>query len=93
MVLKVMEDCEMASWFCHLTTGKLFQPSSKWVLFSNQGKIGKGKEWDGLCLSSAVNKIQWASTPTVPMAFKLWETFSFIFCSVMSNANLYSTNT
>ena len=69
----------MASWFRHPTTGKFCQPSSKWVPFSNQGRIGQGKERDGLCLLSAVTKIQWASTPTVPMAFRLWETFSFTF--------------
>ena len=38
-------------------TGKLCQPSSKWVPFSNQGRIRKLKERDGLPLLSAVPKI------------------------------------
>ena len=31
---------------------------------------------DGLCFLSAVPKIQWTLTPTVPMAIRLWETFT-----------------
>ena len=45
------------------TTGKLCQPSSERVLFSNQDRIRRRKERDGLCLSSAVPKIQWFSNP------------------------------
>ena len=32
--------------------------SSEWVPFSNQGRIRRQKERDGLCLSSAVPMIQ-----------------------------------
>ena len=39
----------------------LCQPSSKWVPFSNQGRIRQRKERDGLSYSSAVPKIQWDS--------------------------------
>ena len=45
------------------TNGKLCQPNSKWVSFSNQGKIMQGKERDGLRLSSAV---MWARPPAPP---------------------------
>ena len=41
----------------------LCQPSSKWVLFSIQGRIRQRKERDWLRLSSAVPKIQWDSIP------------------------------
>ena len=47
------------------------QPSSKWVPFLNAGKIRQGKERDGLCLSSAVPKIQWDSNPTALTAIRL----------------------
>ena len=36
----------------------LCQPSSKWVPFSNEGRLRQRKEKDGLRLSSAVPKIQ-----------------------------------
>ena len=41
----------------------LCQPSSKWVTFSNQGKIMQRKERDVLCLSFAVPMVQWDSDP------------------------------
>ena len=37
------------------------QPSSKWVPFSNKGRIRQRKERNGICLSSAMPKIQWDS--------------------------------
>ena len=53
--------------------GKLCQPSSKWVPFSNHGRIRKRKEWDGLS-PRYIGQI----TPTAPMAIRLWETFTFL---------------
>ena len=47
----------------------LCQPSSKWVPFSNQGRIRQRKERDGLCLSSAVPRIQWDSNPHCPYSY------------------------
>ena len=44
----------------------LCQPSSKWVPFSNQGRIRQRKERDGLRLSSPVPKIQQVSNPHSP---------------------------
>ena len=41
----------------------LCQPSSKWVPVSNQGRIRKQKEKDGLCLSYTEPKIQWVFKP------------------------------
>ena len=41
----------------------LCQPSSKWVPFSNQGRIRQRKERDVLRHSSAVTKIHWDSKP------------------------------
>ena len=49
----------------------LWQPSSEWVPFSNQGRLRQQKERDGLRLSSAVPKVQWHSNPTVPRAIRL----------------------
>ena len=43
--------------------------SSKWVPFSNQIGIRQRKERDGLCLSSAVPKIQWYSNPNCPYGY------------------------
>ena len=57
----------------------LCQPSSKWVTFSNQGKIRQRKERDGLCLSFAVPMIQWDCNPTAPTTIRLWETFTLTF--------------
>ena len=52
------------------------QPSSKWVTFSNQGKIMQQKERDVFCLYFAVPMVQWDSNPTAPTAIRLWETFT-----------------
>ena len=57
----------------------LCQSSSKWVTFSNQGKIRQRKEPDGLRISFAVPMIQWDSNPTAPTAIRLWETFILTF--------------
>ena len=46
------------------------QSSSKWIPYSNKGRIRQRKDRDGLRLSSAVPKIQWDSTG-------LWEAFTF----------------
>ena len=43
---------------CEDWKNSLCQPSSKWVSFSNKGKIRQRKERDGLRLSSAMPKIQ-----------------------------------
>ena len=58
MVQKVAIRCEFEAGIHHVTIGKLCQPSSKWVPFSNERRIRLGYERDGLCLSSAVPKIQ-----------------------------------
>ena len=57
----------------------LCQPSSKRVSFSNQRRIRQRKKRDGLCLSSAVSKIQWDFTPppTAPTASWLWKSLPF----------------
>ena len=36
------------------------------------------QERDGLCLSSAVPKIQWDSNPHCSTAIRLWETFTLV---------------
>ena len=66
MVQKVAVSSEFEAWLCHAATGNLCQPSSKWVPFSNKGRIRQRKDRDGLCLSSAVPKIQWDSNPHCP---------------------------
>ena len=55
------------------------QPSSKWVTFSNQGKIRQRKERDGLRLSFVVPMIQYDSNPLGRTAIRLWETFTLTF--------------
>ena len=66
MVHTVAVKCEFEVGFRHATTGKLCQPSSKGVPFSNQDRIRQRNERDGLRLSSAVPKIQWESNPHCP---------------------------
>ena len=61
MVQKVAVKCEFEAGLCHATTGKLCQPSSKGVPFSNKGRIRQQKGRDELHFSSAVPKIQWDS--------------------------------
>ena len=58
MVQKVAVNREFEPWLRHAATEKLCQPSSNWVPISNLGRIRQQKERDGLCLSSAVYKIQ-----------------------------------
>ena len=41
-------------------------PAVNGYLFLDQGRIRKGKGRNGLCFSSAVPKIQWASNPHKP---------------------------
>ena len=54
----------------HATTGKLSQStSSKWVPFLNKGRLRQRKERDGLCLSSAMPKIEWDSNPHCPYGY------------------------
>ena len=48
------------------TANSLCQPSSKWIPFSNQGRIRQRKERDGLRLSSTVPQIQWVCNPHCP---------------------------
>ena len=52
MAQKVTISREFNARLSHAATGKLCQPSRKWVPFSKR---------DELCLSSAVPKIQWDS--------------------------------
>ena len=66
MVQKV---AEFEAGLRHATTGKLCQPSSKWVLISNEGRIRQRKVRDGLRLSSAVPKIQWDYNPNCPYGY------------------------
>ena len=39
MVQKVAVKREIEAGLCHAAMGKLYQPSSKWVPFSNEGRI------------------------------------------------------
>ena len=73
---KSSKDREFKFRLCYPTTRKLCQPSSKWVTFSNQGKIRQRKEQDRLRLSFAMPMMQWDSNPTAPTAIRLWETFT-----------------
>ena len=51
----------------HPTTGKLCQPSSKWIPFSNQGRTRQRKERDGLRLFDLLYpRYSRTLTPTAP---------------------------
>ena len=63
---KVAVSRELEARLRHAATGKLCQPSSKWIPFFELGKDKARKERDGLRLSSAVPKIQWVSNPHCP---------------------------
>ena len=69
MAQKVAVSREFEAQLRHAATGKLCQPSRKWVPFSNQGRIRQRKERDGLRLSSAVPKLQWDSNPHCPYGY------------------------
>ena len=56
MVQRVAVRLEFEAWLCHATTGKLCQPSSKRLTFSNEGKIRERKERDGLRFSLTLPK-------------------------------------
>ena len=58
MVQKVAVRSLVRGWASPCNDCKTLPPSSKWVPFSNQGRIRQQKERDGLRLSSAVPKIQ-----------------------------------
>ena len=59
MVQKVTVKRVFETGLRHAMNGKLYQPSYKWIPFSNQGRIRQQKERDGFCLLSDVLKIQW----------------------------------
>ena len=63
MVQKVAVKRELEAGLRYATTVKLCQPSSKWVPFSNLGRIRQRKERDRPRLPSAVPKIQLDSNP------------------------------
>ena len=65
MVQKVAVKNEFKAGLRHAATGKLCQPSSKWVPFS-LGKDKRVKEEGWAPLSSAVPKIQWDTNPHCP---------------------------
>ena len=68
----------------HSATGKLCQPSRKWVPFSNLGRIRQQKERDGLCLSSFHQLCPRYSRTLTPTAIMLWEAYTFFTCLSLS---------
>ena len=71
MVQKVAVKREFETRLRHATTVEKShcQPSSKYVPFSNWGRMRQRKERDGLRLSSAVPKIQWDSNLYCPYVY------------------------
>ena len=65
----------------HKATGKLCHPSSKWVPFSNKGRIRQRKERDGLRLHQLCPRYSGTLTSTAPTAIRLWETFTYLYHS------------
>ena len=76
MVQIVAVKREFEAGLCHATTGKLCQPSSKWVPFSNYGRPRQRKERDGLCFHQLCPRYSRTLTPTARTAIRLWETFT-----------------
>lgn len=52
------EGCELKHRIGQQATGKLYQPSNKWVPFSNLGRRRQGEKKKGL-----LSSIQWACNP------------------------------
>ena len=77
--LKLLEGFELEHGLCHSKTGKLWQPSSKWVPVSNQERIRQREERNGLCISYAVLKIQGLLASTALKVTRLWETKSLLY--------------
>ena len=59
------------------TTQKLFQPTSKWVPFSNPGSIRQRKDKLGSAFHRPCPIYNGSLTPAAPTATKLWEAFTF----------------
>ena len=55
----------------------------------NQGRIKPQKERDGLHLSYAIPKIQWASSPHFPMASRLWKLLPLLLSFKVSEDKVY----
>ena len=66
---KALEGSEIVSGFCQLENSVIPAVDGYWYFFSNLGRIRQRKERDGLHLSTAVPKIQWASNPDCPYGY------------------------
>ena len=82
MMQKVAVRREFEAGLRHRPVNSRCQPSTKWLPFSNCGKIRQRKERAGLRLSSAVPKIQWDSNTTAPTTNRLWKTFIYDFMAL-----------
>ena len=78
MEQKVAVKREFEAGLRHATTGKLCQPSSKWVPFSNKGRIKQRKEMVGSAFHQMYPRYSGTLIPTAPTAIRLWETFTFV---------------
>ena len=71
MVQKVAGRSRVRGWALPFENWKTLSvnPAVNGYLFFNSGRIRLQKERDGLCLSSAMPKIQWDSNPPLPYGY------------------------
>ena len=56
---KLLVDCKITPWFCHLTTGKLYHPAvnGRVLLDSVKDKAAEGEEWAPPFISCSQDKV------------------------------------
>ena len=73
----------------------LFQPTSKWAPFWNQGRIRQQRERDRLCFHMLCPRHSGPLSPTCPIAARLWATFTFFeftTCTLSKTIKIYTFN-
>ena len=79
---KLLVDCKITPWFCHLTTGKLYHPAVNGcvLLESVKDKAAEGEEWTP-SFQQLFPRYSGPLTPSAPVAIRLWQTITFNFSS------------
>ena len=78
MAQKVAVSHEFEARLRHAATGKLSQPSCKWVPFSNWEGLGSKRRGMGSAFHQLCPRYSGTLTPTARSAIRLWETFTFL---------------
>ena len=77
MVQKVAVKREFEAGLRYATTGRLCQPSSKWVPFRIREGLGSERRGMGSAFDQLCPRYSGTLTPTAPKAIRLWKTFTF----------------